>query len=134
MTAAFVEPYNAFDLDRIDPDNPPEAPWTIQPTNPELLEALAADFRESGYSIHHLMKTIFRSSAYQLDSRYPAEWKDDYLPYSAQIRPGAHRPGARGYDRTRDGTSGGVSVLRHNRYAGQTAGRAVRSGRPTRKR
>ena len=35
MTAAFVEPYNAFDLDRIDPDNPPEAPWTIQPTNPE---------------------------------------------------------------------------------------------------
>lgn len=81
MTAAFVEPYNAFDLDRIDPDNPPEAPWTIQPTNPELLEALAADFRESGYSIHHLMKTILRSSAYQLDSRYPAEWKDDYLPY-----------------------------------------------------
>ena len=53
MTAAFVEPYNAFDLDRIDRDNPPEAPWTIQPTNPELLEALAADFRESGYSIHH---------------------------------------------------------------------------------
>jgi len=81
MTAAFVEPYNAFDLDRMDPNNPPEAPWTIQPTNPELLEALAADFRESGYSIHHLMKTIFRSSAYQLDSRYPAEWKDDYLPY-----------------------------------------------------
>ncbi len=81
MTAAFVEPYNGFDLDRMDPDNPPDAPWTIQPTNPELLEALAADFRESGYSIHHLMKTIFRSSAYQLDSRYPAEWKDEYLPY-----------------------------------------------------
>ena len=81
------------------------------------------------------MKTIFRSSAYQLDSRYPAEWKDDYLPYYprkfVRVLTG---PEARGYDRTRDGTSGGVSVLRHNRYAGQTAGRAVRSGRPTRKR
>ena len=81
MSVGFVEPYNAFDLDRLDPEHPPEAPWTVQPTNPELLEALAADFRESSYSIHHLMKTIMGSSAYQLQAYYPAEWKDEYLPY-----------------------------------------------------
>ncbi len=81
MTVAFVEPYNGFDLDRIDPDNPPDAPWTIQPSNPELLEALAANFRDSGFSIHGLMKTILRSSAYQLSATYEQEWSDDYLPY-----------------------------------------------------
>jgi len=81
MTVGFVEPYNAFDLDRIDPDNPPDAPWTIQPTNPELLEAVAADFRESGYSMHHLMKSIMSSASYQLSASYPGEWSDDYLPF-----------------------------------------------------
>ena len=81
MSIAFVEPYNAFDLDRLDPNNPPEKPWTIQPSNPELLEAIAKDFRENGYSIHHLMKTIMNSSVYQLSASYPAKWNDDYLPY-----------------------------------------------------
>ena len=39
MTVGFVEPYDGFDLARIDPDNPPPQPWTLQPTNPWLLEA-----------------------------------------------------------------------------------------------
>lgn len=81
MTVAFVEPYNGFDLDRLDPRNPPPAPWTIQPTNPELLEALAADFRESGFSLHHLIKTIMKSSAYQLSAHFPGEWDDAYTNY-----------------------------------------------------
>lgn len=81
MTVAFVEPYNAFDLDRIDPDDPPEPPWTIQPLNPELLEALASDFRKNGYRIHHLMKTIMGSSTYQLQAHYPSEWKDEYVGF-----------------------------------------------------
>ncbi len=84
MTVAFVEPYNAFDLYRIDPANPPPAPWTIQPTNPELMEALAQDFRDSGFSIHHLIKTIMKSSAYQLSARFPGEWDDDYISYYAR--------------------------------------------------
>jgi hypothetical protein len=84
MTVAFVEPYDGFDLNRLDPQNPPPAPWTIQPTNPELLDALAKDFVANNFSIHHLIKTIMKSRAYQLSSRFPAEWKDSYTPYYAR--------------------------------------------------
>lgn len=81
MTVAFVEPYDGFDLARLDPKNPPPRPWTLQPTNPELLDALARDFQASNYSMHHLMKTIMKSSAYQLSARFPGEWKDTYTSY-----------------------------------------------------
>lgn len=81
MTVAFVEPFDGFDMDRQDPKHPPPAPWTVQPLYPELLEALAADFRKSGYSIHHLMKTIMTSSAYQLSAKFPAAWDDKYTQY-----------------------------------------------------
>ncbi len=81
MTVGFVEPFDGFDLARIDPKNPPPKPWTIQPTNPELLEAIAADFRSHNHSIHHLMKTIMKSAAYQLSSKFSGEWKDAYISY-----------------------------------------------------
>lgn len=38
------------------------------PSNPELLDALARDFVEHGYDLKHLIRTICRSSAYQLSS------------------------------------------------------------------
>ena len=41
MVVGLVEPYDGFDLLRLDPNNPPPAPWTIQPTNPWLLDELA---------------------------------------------------------------------------------------------
>ena len=44
MVVGFVEPYDGFDLLRLDPDNPPPAPWTVQPANPWLLDAMAKDF------------------------------------------------------------------------------------------
>jgi len=81
MTVAFVEPYDGFDLDRLDPKHPPEAPWTLQPTNPELLDAMQEDFGRHNYSIHHVIKTIMKSSAYQLSSHLDAEWNPDYLSY-----------------------------------------------------
>lgn len=84
MTVGFVEPYDGFDLDRLDPKNPPPKPWTIQPTNPELLNALAEDFRANNFSIHRLIKTIMKSNAYQLSARFDSEWKDDYIPYYAR--------------------------------------------------
>jgi hypothetical protein len=84
MTVAFVEPFDAWDLDRIDPAKPPPAPWTVQPIHPALLEALAADFRKSGYRLHHLIKTIMKSSAYQLSAKFPVEWNDDYTSYYAR--------------------------------------------------
>jgi hypothetical protein len=79
-----VDPPDAFDLRRLDPAQPPPPPWTIQPTNVELLDALAQDFARHGFSLKHLMRTITRSSAYQLSSRYEGEWKESYTPYFAR--------------------------------------------------
>jgi hypothetical protein len=84
MTVGFVEPYDGFDLARIDPNNPPPKPWTLQPTNPWLLEALAQEFQTHNYSLQYLIKTIMKSSAYQLSTHFPGEWKDSYAPYYAR--------------------------------------------------
>jgi hypothetical protein len=84
MVVGLVEPYDGFDLKRLDPKNPPPAPWTIQPSNPELLQALAEDFREHKFSVHHVIKTIMKSSAYQLSTSFPGEWKDAYIAYHAR--------------------------------------------------
>jgi len=84
MTVGFVEPYDGFDLARIDPKNPPPKPWTLQPTNPELLEAMALDFQKSNYSIQHVIRTIMKSNAYQLSAKFPGEWKDSYTSYYAR--------------------------------------------------
>jgi hypothetical protein len=79
-----VDPVDSFDLARQDPKRPPPAPWTVQPTNPALLDALASDFARQGYRLKRLMRTITRSSAYQLSSRFDGEWQDRYTPYFAR--------------------------------------------------
>jgi Protein of unknown function (DUF1549)/Protein of unknown function (DUF1553) len=84
MVIGLVEPYDGFDLMRLDPKNPPPAPWTIQPSNPALLEALAEDFRSHNFSIHRVIKNIMKSNAYQLSASFPGEWKDAYVSYHAR--------------------------------------------------
>jgi hypothetical protein len=84
MEVGLVEPYNGFDLMRLDPKNPPPAPWTLQPTNPELLQALAEDFRDHNFSIQHVIRTIMKSNAYQLSTRFPGQWSESYVPYHAR--------------------------------------------------
>jgi hypothetical protein len=84
MVVAFVSPSNGFDLARLDPRNPPPAPWALQPTNPELLEALSQWFRDNGYDLRRLMSLIVKSNAYQLSSQYAGAWKPDYVPYYAR--------------------------------------------------
>src|SRR5438093_3228744 len=79
-----VEPLFSFDPARIDPKNPPPAPWTLQPSHPELLEALAQYFRENNYSIRSVLKLIAKSNAYRLSSQFPGEWKASYAPYFAR--------------------------------------------------
>ncbi|MBI4908559.1 MAG: DUF1549 domain-containing protein [Acidobacteria bacterium] len=78
MVKAFVEPVDQFDLARLDPDNPPPDPWTLQPNQPRLLNDLAASFASSGFNIRTLMKTIVTSDAYQLSSRYEGTWNPAY--------------------------------------------------------
>ena len=84
MTVGIVDPPFGWDLARQDPQNPPPPPWTVQPSHPELLEALARDFQEHGFDLRYLMRLITRSSAYQLSSKTGGNWKPDYDHYFAR--------------------------------------------------
>src|SRR3989442_2510380 len=84
MVEAFVSPSNAFDLARLDPANPPPAPWTLQPTNPELLDALARWLQANQFDLRALMALITKSTAYQLSAVYPGNWDVSYVPYYAR--------------------------------------------------
>lgn len=79
-----VDPVDSFDMARQDPKAKLPSPWTCQPTNDELLDALAADFAAHQFSLKHLMRQIARSNAYQLSSRFDGEWKESYTPYFAR--------------------------------------------------
>ncbi|MBI1896615.1 MAG: DUF1553 domain-containing protein [Acidobacteria bacterium] len=69
-----VEPANQFDPARLDPDNAPPEPWTLQPSNARLLNALAQEFINSGYDLKWLMRLIATSEAYQLSAEYNGNW------------------------------------------------------------
>ncbi len=79
-----VDPPDTFDPARLDPNNPPPAPWTLQPSNAALLNALAQHFIDSGYSIQALMREIANSDTYQLSSRYDGTWNAAWEPYFAR--------------------------------------------------
>jgi hypothetical protein len=82
-----VDPPDAWDLARIDPKNPPKAPWTMQASHPELLEALTDEFIAGNYSIKKLVRLIAESSAYQLSSRYEGVWRPEYSRFFARHTP-----------------------------------------------
>lgn len=79
-----VEPLDDFDLLRQDPSKPPPKGWTLQPTHPELLDALARDFAGNGFQLKRLIRMIAQSTAYQLSSAFDGEWKDSYAHYFAR--------------------------------------------------
>ncbi|HEY1342602.1 MAG TPA: DUF1549 domain-containing protein [Bryobacteraceae bacterium] len=79
-----VDPPDTFDPARLDPDNPPPAPWTLQPSNAKLLNALAQHFVASGYNLKSLMREIATSQTYQFSSRYTGTWNDAWEPYFAR--------------------------------------------------
>jgi hypothetical protein len=83
MGAGIVDPVFEWDLNRFDAKNLP-AGWSAQPSHPELLEELAADFRKNGHDLQRLFKLITKSSAYQLSSRFHGEWKEAYAKYFAR--------------------------------------------------
>lgn len=58
---------------------------TNPPTHPELLAALAADFREHGYNLRGLMKTIVSSRTYQLSRLPNATNREDVTNYSRSL-------------------------------------------------
>ena len=84
MGVGIVEPVDSFDLVRYYPrDDLPEG-WSVQPSHPYLLDELARDFQDSGFSIKHLVRTIVSSAAYQLSSQFDGEWKPEYGRYFAR--------------------------------------------------
>ncbi|HUQ95854.1 MAG TPA: DUF1549 domain-containing protein [Bryobacteraceae bacterium] len=82
MGFGLVEPYDEFDLARLDAKNLPKG-WEAQTFHPQLLEALANDFRK-GHSVKRLFATICKSNAYQLSARFEGEWNDAYTKYYAR--------------------------------------------------
>ena len=79
-----VDPPDTFDPARLDPDNPPPDPWTLQPSNARLLNAVAQHFIASNFDLKALMREIVNSETYQLSSRYPGQWSAAWEPYFAR--------------------------------------------------
>lgn len=84
FSRGLVEPVNQFDPARLDPDNPPVAPWTLQPSNARLLNEVAADFAQSKFDLRALMRQIVNSEAYQLSARYNGDWNPAWEPLFAR--------------------------------------------------
>ncbi len=84
MGRGLVEPLDQFDPARQDPANPPGGNWTLQASHPELLNALADQFRQNNYNLKWLMRTIVNSEAYQLSSKYEGAWNPIWEPYFAR--------------------------------------------------
>jgi hypothetical protein len=61
---------------------------TNPPSHPALLAALGADFRDHGYDLRRLMKTIVSSRTYQLSHRPNATNRDDVTNYSRSLARG----------------------------------------------
>ena len=87
FTLALVDPVDTLDPARLDPKNPPPAPWAFQATHPELLEKLAQNFTENNTDLRRFIRTIVNSSAYQLSSDYSAPWKYEYTTLFARHYP-----------------------------------------------
>jgi hypothetical protein len=87
-----VDPPDQFDPARLDPSNPPTAPWPndptqpwpLQPSNPELLTAMAQDFINGKFDVKALMREITNSQTYQLSSRYNGTWNPAWAPLFAR--------------------------------------------------
>jgi hypothetical protein len=82
-----VDPVDTLDPARLDPSNPPPAPWALQATHPALLVRLADAFVAMNYDMRAFIKLLAESSAYQLSARYPGEWKYEYIPLFARHYP-----------------------------------------------
>ncbi len=61
---------------------------TNPPSHPQLLAALAADFRTHGYDLRHLMKTIVSSRTYQLSHQPNETNRSDVTNYSRSLARG----------------------------------------------
>ncbi|MBO1320648.1 DUF1549 domain-containing protein [Acanthopleuribacter pedis] len=79
MTAVpFVSPYNELDPARLDPDQPPPSPWTLQANQPRLMEAMTDFFIESGHDLRATLRLIALSETYQLSTDTVRDWRPEH--------------------------------------------------------
>ncbi|HTM52354.1 MAG TPA: DUF1553 domain-containing protein [Bryobacteraceae bacterium] len=82
-----IDPVDTIDPARLDANDPPPAPWTLQPTHPELLDKLAQELIDSGFQIRPFLQTLVQSTAYQLSSNYGGPWSPEMIPLFARHYP-----------------------------------------------
>ncbi len=73
-----VDPVNELDPLRLDPDNPPPAPWSLQASHPRLLVELAQEFVDAKYDVKWFMRQLANARAYQLSARYNGTWNAEW--------------------------------------------------------
>ncbi|HEX4593769.1 MAG TPA: DUF1553 domain-containing protein [Bryobacteraceae bacterium] len=113
-----VDPVDQMDPARLDPNNPPAAPWTLQAANPVLLEKLANYLANSNWDLRGFLRLIAQSSAYQLSSRYDGNWNIQYVPLFAR-----HYPRRLDAEEIHDAISSATGVF--NKYTVQGFGDPV---------
>ena len=82
-----VDSVDTLDPARLDPDNPPAAPWSLQAYNPALLKQLGDVFAAGNYDLRGLLRFIANSNAYQLSSTYPDTWDPNNIGLFARHYP-----------------------------------------------
>lgn len=84
---AIAEPVDFLDPERLTPGTELPEGWSMQASNPELLEKLSNWVRDNDFNLREYLRLIASSSAYQLSSRYEGEWKFEYTPLFARHYP-----------------------------------------------
>jgi hypothetical protein len=82
-----VDPVDTMDPMRLDPKNPPPAPWALQAAIPALLDQLATQALYSNFNFKDYMRILVQSTSYQLSSRYDATWNINDIPLFARHYP-----------------------------------------------
>jgi hypothetical protein len=80
FSLGLVDPVDQLDPARLDPGNPPPAPWTFQATHPVLMEKLAKEFARQWFDLRGIVRFLVESTAYQLSSQYTDEWNVALVP------------------------------------------------------
>jgi len=79
---AMVEPMDAFDLYRIDPNRQLPEGWTSQVLDVELLEYMTDYMIAAQYNFRDYLRFVLNSATFQMSSQFkPGNWKESYTPY-----------------------------------------------------
>jgi hypothetical protein len=111
-----VDPVDTMDPLRLDPKNPPPAPWALQAAIPALLDQLATQALYSNFNFKDYMRMLVQSTSYQLSSRYDATWNINDIPLFAR-----HYPRRLDAEEVHDAIGKATGVLGNYNVNGATA-------------